>query len=142
MKYDDLGWHQNDDFPDDSPGEYAGTHIALIMKWCFIKGWVGDIYLEDKKAREDVEKVVSGKMRAIDFLLYWGDGKLFSDSFTEEGNQFLSFYYGSNRYFDDYVSLFGEKLFLSSEEEHDFDLLADVIEERFKKFALLNQFIV
>jgi len=44
MKYDDASWHYGGDFPIGSPEEYGGTHIALFMKWCFVKGWAGDIH--------------------------------------------------------------------------------------------------
>jgi len=32
------------DFSIGSPEEYGGTHIALFMKWCFVKGWAGNIH--------------------------------------------------------------------------------------------------
>jgi len=44
MKYDDASWHYGGDFSIGSPEEYGGTYIALFMKWCFVKGWAGDIH--------------------------------------------------------------------------------------------------
>lgn len=39
MKYDDATWHSGGEFPPESPAEFGGTHIALFLRWCFVKGW-------------------------------------------------------------------------------------------------------
>jgi hypothetical protein len=39
MKYDDASWHHGGDFPAGQPQEHGGTHIALFLRWCFVKGW-------------------------------------------------------------------------------------------------------
>ena len=59
MKYDDARWHFGGEYPKDSPQEFGGTHIGLLLKWCFIKGWAGMLHLEEN--RQDVEKVIRGE---------------------------------------------------------------------------------
>ena len=61
MKYDDASWHSGGDFPEGSPQEYGATHIALIMKWCFLKGWAGEIHTGDEASTHDFKKVISGE---------------------------------------------------------------------------------
>ena len=94
MKYDDASWHSGGDFPEMSPEEYGGTHIALFLKWCFIKGWCGDIHSSD--SQQDVDAVISGRLDATEFLFKYCDGKLTDEDFSNEGNAFAEKYYGDN----------------------------------------------
>lgn len=118
MKYDDVSWHCGGHFPDNSPQEFGATHIALIMKWCFQKGWAGAIHTEDECSNSDVQRVVSGEMRAIEFFMRWCDGKLTDEDFTEEGNLFLQSYYGkeTDLYISDYIENFGGLMYVKGEE--------------------------
>jgi len=138
MKYDDASWHAGGDFPETSPEEYGATHIALFLKWCFIKGWRGDIHSGD--SQQYVDAVISGEMNATEYFLQHCDGKLTNEDFTVEGNQFAEQYYGDNgRYLDDYVSLFGDKMYVSSETEHDFKMFSNLIEKRYQSGKLTKQ---
>ncbi|MDI2590371.1 hypothetical protein POF45_02860 [Pseudomonas sp. 681] len=65
MKYDDARWHYAGDFPADQPQEQGGTHIALFLKWCFVKGWAGDLHIQEEP--QDVSNVISGKLSATEF---------------------------------------------------------------------------
>jgi hypothetical protein len=58
VKYDDASWHSGGEFPEGSPDEYGGTHIALFLRWCFIKGWAGEIHQEEEP--EDTQRVIEG----------------------------------------------------------------------------------
>jgi len=134
MKYDDASWHYGGDFPEDSPQEYGGTHIALFMKWCFIKGWAGEEHMLD--AKNDVEKVIASEMSATEFFFKYCDGKLTNEDFTAEGNEFAKSYYAENDlYLSDYGDLFFEEMYITSEQEHDFDKLSKLIEERYISFS-------
>jgi hypothetical protein len=66
MKYDDARWHYAGDFPADQPQEQGGTHIALFLKWCFVKGWAGDLHIQEEP--QDVSNVISGKLSATEFF--------------------------------------------------------------------------
>jgi hypothetical protein len=63
LKYDDASWHY-EGVPKDQPEENSGTHIALFLKWCFVKGWAGELYQEEEP--EAVEAVVSGSLSATE----------------------------------------------------------------------------
>jgi len=139
MKYDDASWHYGGDFPDGSPMEYGGTHIALFMKWCFIKGWAGKELL--LKEKSDVDNVISNEMLATEFLFKHCDGKLTAESLNSEGNEFArSYYIDNDLYLADYVNLFAEEIYISSEREYDFDKLSKIIEERYITFKEFDSF--
>ena len=95
MKYDDESWHSGGEFPDGSPIEYGATHIALIMKWCFQKGWAGDLHINNVASNNDLQKMIANEMSATDFFMQWCDGKLTDEDFNEQGNVFLKEYYGT-----------------------------------------------
>ena len=73
MKYDDASWHYGGNFPKDQPQENGGTHVALFLKWCFIKGWAGELHTEE--GPEAVASVVSSELPATEFLFKYCDGK-------------------------------------------------------------------
>ena len=138
MKYDDASWHAGGDFPETSPEEFGGTHIALFLKWCFIKGWHGDMHREENQ--KDVVAVISGQMSATDFFFKNCGGKLTDEDFSIDGNKFAERYFGDNGlYLDDYVSLFGDQMYVSPEAEHDFRALSELIEKRFQSGKLTKQ---
>lgn len=137
MKYDDASWHNGGDFPDDSPEEYGGTHIALFLKWCFIKGWAGDIHLKDSK--EDVQRVIKGIISATEYLFHYCDGQLTDEDLNEEGNAFASEYYGDDGlYLDDYANAFENLMYEKPEEEHDFKKFSLMINKRFESGVLTS----
>ncbi|MDH5232153.1 MAG: hypothetical protein OEZ58_07110 [Gammaproteobacteria bacterium] len=137
MKYDDASWHYGGEFPDNSPEEYGGTHIAMFLKWCFVQGWAGEIHLKDEP--EDTKKVIAGKLTATEFFFKYCDGKLTDEDFNAEGNQFAEAYYGEDGlYLDDYANNFGNLMYEAPENEHDFEVYSKVLESRFKSGILTN----
>lgn len=136
MKYDDASWHYGGEFPEDSPEEYGATHIALIMKWCFQRGWAGEMHTEDDRANTDLQKVISGELKATKFFMRWCDGKLTDEDFTEEGNNFLKSYYGNETdlYTPDYAENFGDLMYVQGEEAHDYNKLSAMVEKRYHEF--------
>lgn len=129
-KYDDASWHFDGDFPEESPIEYGGTHIALFLKWCLQKGWASDELLE--LASENVQKVIDGMLSATEFLFEFCDGKLIDTDLSPQGNEFARDYYGNRGlYFGDYVELFGELMYSKPESDHDFARLSEMMEQRF-----------
>ncbi len=138
MKYDDAGWHSGNDFPEGSPEEYGGTHIALFLKWCFIKGWAGELHTSDEP--ELVKKVVNSEVSATKFFFDQCDGKLTDEDFNDEGNSFASQYYGDNGlYFDDYSNLFFDLMYEKPESDHDFSQLSEILEQRYASSTLTKQ---
>lgn len=108
MKYDDASWHYGaDSFPKGQPDEHGATHIGLFLRWCFVKGWAGDLHLRDEP--EEVGKVISGHLSGTEFLMRYCGEKLTHHDFSAEGNTFAERYYGDNGlYLSDYATHFGE----------------------------------
>ena len=130
MKYDDASWHSDGNFPVSSPAEFGGTHIALFLKWCFLKGWASQMHLDERP--EDVECVISGKMAATEFLFRNCDGKLTNEDLNDEGNRFASSYYGENgAYLADYERNFSDEMYVAPERAHDFTMFSSILERRF-----------
>ena len=141
MKYDDASWHYGGKFPEGSPKKYGATHIALIMKWCFIKGWAGEIHRENSESNSELQKVISGELNATDFFMKWSDGKLTDEDFNEDGNEFLMHYYaGENeQYTPDYADNFGHLMYVENEQAHDFGKFSSMVEKRYKEFKRLSK---
>ncbi|WP_410210106.1 hypothetical protein [Aquirhabdus sp.] len=135
MKYDDASWHFGGNFPPKSPQEFGGTHIALLLKWCFIKGWAGDLHLEDPESNNDVEYVKQGQKSGTDFLFQWCDGKFTDEDLNDEGNAFIQVYYGeAGKYLNDYANKFGPLMYIGSEDQHDFKKFSNMVEKRYQSF--------
>jgi len=135
MKYDDASWHYGGEFPKDSPEEYGATHIALFMKWCFIKGWAGELHIEEEP--EELGKVIDGSMSAVEFFLNFCDGKLTGENFNDEGQRFAQKYYGdSGLYLSDYTESFGSLMYVAPENGHDFEKFSSMLELRYSNNIL------
>lgn len=129
MKYDDASWHYEGEFPVESPLEYGATHIALFLKWCFIKGWASEIHLEEEP--EDTERLIQGTMSATEYFLKYCDAKLTDEDLNEEGNAFADKYYGKDGlYLQDYIDHFSDLAYVAPEEDHDFQLFTSMLEAR------------
>ena len=138
MKYDDASWHYGGNFPKDSPQSYGGTHIALLLKWCFIQGWAGELHLEENAV--DVEQLISGEKDATEFLFQWCDGKFTDEDLNALGNAFIAVYYGKDgAYLNDYATTFGEQMYVAPEGAHDFALFSAMVEKRYKSFLKSNR---
>ena len=129
MKYDDASWHSGGEFPKDSPEEFGGTHIGLFLRFCFTKGWAGELHTEEEP--DAVAAVVQSKMSGTDFLFQYCDGKLTDEDFTDEGNAIAMEYYGDKgHYLNDYAANFGDLMYTAPESAHDFKKYSKMFEER------------
>jgi len=138
MKYDDASWHYGGEFPEKSPQMFGATHIALFMKWCFYKGWVGEIHIEEEP--EDTRRVVDGKLSATEFFIKYCDEKLTDEDFSKEGNIFAQQYYGdTGLYLEDYAENFGELMYLAPEKDHDYKLFSSMLDARFNSGILTTE---
>lgn len=133
MKYDDASWHGGGDFPPDSPAEFGGTHIALMLKWCFLKGWAGELHTEESP--EDLERLLRGEMSATEYFFTYCDGKFTDEDLTAEGNAFVGVYYGDHgAYLTDYEANFGRQMYVASEAEHDVAKFSAMVERRYQEY--------
>jgi hypothetical protein len=138
VKYDDASWHCGGDFPKGQPEEHGGTHIALFLKWCFVRGWAGAIHLDEEP--EAVAAVVNGELSASDFFFKYCDGKLVSEMLSEGGNNFAERYYGNDGlYLEDYANGFGELMYVAGEEAHDFEKFSAILDARFRSGILTKK---
>ena len=129
MKYDDASWHSDGGFPADQPQEHGGTHIALFLKWCFVRGWAGDLHLEEEP--DATRRVIAGELSATDFLFKYCDGKFTDEDISEFGQKFVEQYYGDEGlYLKDYSEHFGELMYIAPESAHDFKKFSAMIEQR------------
>ncbi|MHA6206267.1 DUF7832 domain-containing protein [Dyella soli] len=134
MKYDDASWHSGGQFPEGSPAEYGGTHIALLLKWCVLKGWAGQLHKGEGATA--LGQLMHGEISATDFLFEFCDGKLTDEDLDDQGNAFVSVYYGDHGdYLNDYADNFGELMYVASEGEHDFRLFSSMVDARYNAFV-------
>lgn len=137
MKYDDASWHYGGEFPDDSPQEFGATHIAMFLRWCFNKGWAGDLHLEEEP--EDTQRVIDGSMSATEYFLKYCDEKLTDEDLNSKGNAFAENYYGDKGlYLPDYAKHFGDLMYVAPESAHDFELFSKVLESRYQSGVLTD----
>ena len=137
MKYDDASWHHGGDFPAGQPPEHGGTHIALFLRWCFIKGWAGDFHAEEEP--EAVARVISGELSATEFLFRYCDGKFTEEDLNDAGNEIAQQYYGSNGlYLQDYADHFGNLMYVVPESAHDFKAFSAILDARVKSGVLIK----
>jgi|GEM_PF-1778988 len=135
MKYDDVEWHYGGDFPEDSPEEYAATHIALFLKWCILNGLSSDYHTIH--FAQDIEDLQNGKMTATQYLFKNIDGKFTSEDLNDKGNEFAQVYYGDDGlYYEDYSKHFVDLLYEAPEEDHDFEKFSSILEARMRSGIL------
>ena len=138
MKYDDASWHYGGDFPEHAPIENGGIHIALYLKWAFLKGWAGEIHLEEDES--EVDKVLSSEMTATEYFFKYCDGKLTDEDFNSDGVAVANRYYGDDGlYLDDYANSIDDDLYTISEEQHDFEKLYKIMNSRLESGILTNE---
>ena len=130
-KYDDVGWHFGaKGFPAGATEEYAGAHIGIFLRWCFARGWVGEIHRLDPVSQADVHSVVSGEMTGSEFLFKHCDGKLTSEDLSAAGNRFASKKY--DRYLEKFGDEIGDNPYLYPEHSLNYPVFAEVIEKQFR----------
>ena len=107
MIYDDAAAHMGAPaFPDDAPIERAGTHLGLLLAWCFSRGWAGEVHISTRP--EAVDAVVSGDMGGTEFLFAHCTGALRDQDVTPEAAAFLAKYCtGNGAFWLDYIRLVG-----------------------------------
>lgn len=138
MKYDDASWHYGGEFPDGFPDENGGIHVALFLKWAFLKGWAGELHLEEDV--EDVDRVCANELSATEFFFKYCDGKLTDEDFNKEGQAVANRYYGEDGlYLDDYTDYIGDDLYRRTEEEHDTEKMFSVMNARLKSGILTKE---
>lgn len=137
MKYDDASWHYGGKFPKGSPIEYGATHIALLLKWCFLKGWAGELHTID--FADEYSEFITGKISATKYFMANCDGKFTDEDLNTEGNKFMNYYYGKDDiYLNQYVRNFRDFMYLKPEEDHSWDVFNKMVTTEFEKYSKEN----
>jgi hypothetical protein len=136
MKYDDASWYLErnpSEEDDDVLQKNAGTHTALLLKWCCLKGWANPDRFP--AGHEGLQQLIRGGMSARDFLFDCCDGQFDSEALTTEGNAFLAEYFGPDGDFMfDYCGTFPDQLLIGTEADHDFSKFSEMVERRYQAF--------
>lgn len=130
-KYDDVGWHfEAEGFPVGATEEHAAAHIGIFLRWCFARGWAGEIHRLDPASKADVAAVIAGEMTGSEFLFQHCDGKLTSEDFNAAGNAFASKNY--DRYLDKFGEQIDDNLYLYPEHSLNYTVFAEIVEKQFR----------
>ena len=126
--YDDAAAHLSmAAFPDGAPVELAGTHMGLLLGWCFEMGWAGDVHLDARP--EAIDAVLAGDILGADFVFAHCAGALRDEDVAQEARAFLAAYCADDGVFwSDYVGLVGGVPYQTVEEDVDraaFDAMVD-----------------
>jgi hypothetical protein len=100
MKYDDISWHYNDEFPKELRRENAGTHIGIFIGWVIRRGLESDFLRNTMK--DGIIKVKNKSISGTDFLINYMDGKFTDEDLNKEANEFTKAFYDTDKYFDLY----------------------------------------
>jgi hypothetical protein len=139
MKYDDIKWHLNDEYPRDLDRNRALTHMGMFIGWVIDKGFEGNILKENfpKQLQEFRDRKITGAK----FLELCSDNKLVSEDLNNEANQFAKYYYASDKYLDDYVDLSddnNETIFHEPDNWDKYDEVKNLIEKRYEEWKSLK----
>lgn len=135
MIYDDASLHYNGEFPPNTPQQYGGTHIALFLRFCFVKGWASPMHIQQRPA--EVQSVIDRSLSATNFLFGFCNGGLTDQDLNDTGNAFASVYYGKDgMYIYDYLQNFGDLMYKAPESEHNFNRQGVFMEARLRSGIL------
>lgn len=119
VKYDDASWHYDSAAGADEEERWAraSNHIAVYVKWCMLRGWVGADHLLDDEVVAAIQELRDGTLSAYAFEDAFICGKFSEQDLSDEGNAFTRYYYLSS---DSAVS----DAYLLREDVCDFEAIA------------------
>ena len=129
MSYDQGYWHTDSCAEKNLDEQYAGTHIAVYLKWCIEKNFLSqDILMSDA---EPLAAVRDGRMSTSEYFEKHLDWKFGEWNLNEEGNAFTKSYY--DQYLED-ISAEVPSAVLGPESNVDFSKLYALLDDRLKQF--------
>jgi hypothetical protein len=129
MSYDQGYWHTDSCAEKNIDEEYAGTHIAVYLKWCFEKGFLSQDLL--KSDADVLAGVRDGRLSMGEYFEKHLDWKFGEWNLNEEGNAFTKSYY--NRYLEE-VSNEVPSAVLGPESKVELAKLYALLDERLRQF--------
>lgn len=125
MSYDQGYWHTDRCAEKNLDEQYAGTHIAVYLKWCLEKGFLSEeLLVSDADA---LAAVRDGRMSISEYFETHLDWKFGEWNLNEDGNAFTKAYY--DRYLDE-VSVEVPEAVLGPESDVDFQKLFALLDDR------------
>lgn len=129
MSYDQGYWHTDSCAEKNLDEQYAGTHIAVYLKWCLEKGFLSnDLLISDADA---LAAVRDGRMSMSEYFEKYLDWKFGEWNLNGEGNAFTSAYY--SRYLEE-VSDEVPSAVLGPESNIELPKLYALLDDRLKQF--------
>lgn len=135
MKYDDIKWHLNAEYPKELESNRALTHIGMFMGWVIDKGFEGALL--QKHFSKELQEFRDRKITGAKFLELCSDNKLVSEDLNAEANKFAEEYYASDKYIDDYVDLSddnNETIFHEPDSWEKYEEVKKVINKRYEEW--------
>lgn len=135
MKYDDIKWHLNAEYPKELESNKALTHIGMFMGWVIDKGFEGELL--QKHFSKELQEFKDRKITGAEFLELCCDNKLVSEDLNAEANKFAEKYYASDKYIDDYVDLSddnNETIFHEPDSWEKYEEVKKVINKRYEEW--------
>lgn len=134
VKYDDVTWHSEGDFPTDLPEEAGATHIGMFVAWLLLHDLASSDHAE--AFSEQQKQLRNRQITPGAYLLQVCDGKFVSDDFNETGNAFARDYYDmqSGNYIADYEKYLASDLptaYHVQDSWENYDKLMPVVEKRY-----------
>lgn len=107
----------------------AGNHIGVFITWLF------DNHFENEDAdSEAAERVRSGELSGVDYLLEYCDGKFWGVDFRDEIYPFVNVYY-ERSYFKDYCDWAKDNVLETVSSFEDYRSFKPVIDRAYEKFC-------
>lgn len=129
MSYDQGYWHTDSCAEKNLDEQYAGTHIAVYLRWCLEKGFLShDLLLSDADA---LAAVRDGRMSMGAYFEEYLDWKFGEWNLNEQGNAFTKSYY--SRYLQEVPDQVPSAV-LGPENNVDLPELFAMLDERLKQF--------
>ncbi len=139
VKYDDLDWHIEGDYPQGLGPEGGRTHMGFYLAWLVERGMVSTTLLDQypNEFRQCRDHMLKGSQ-----LLEIACGDvLLSEYMSPEGREFSDFYY-EQFYLDDYVETLDDADLVSiyhvPDDWESYEALRKVLDTRFEAWQQLQ----
>lgn len=136
VKYDDIQWHLNEDFPSDLSPKNALTHIGMFMGWAIDRRFESDFLKENFSKELDLFR--KRQITGADFLEICCDSKLVSEDFSHEIQPFVDFYYATDDYYENYIEESDDNLptiFHEPNSWEKYEIIKKMIDEAYQKWV-------
>lgn len=139
MSIDRYDWHSGaKNFPKDLPEESGATHIGMFLAWAWLSGLKPSYYMFDEYDEKQYKEFRKRSSTPGKIFLGYCEGKLFYDSFNEEGQAFVRYYYAEGGdFFEDYCDTFGaydENIYYVPDNWSTYDKLKPILDRRLKEW--------